>query len=324
MTEALTCLCDAPPPTGEVANEVTSQVFAGRMLSQAMAKTKRFPAYAVGIIQVVEKTGGLAKALDHLADAVERLDSVNTRLRSALTYPCFLLVASAVLIATMMFWVLPVIQPIFETTSIELPFLTRLILWPHKVLTDPLGQLVGGLVLANLLYLGYQLYRSLNEDSQAKVWVDRVVLRLPVLGRLLERLIAARFSFVMALALECGHPFHKALALGAQGSSNQDFQARAESAIRLLETGETLAEAMEQYTLLPGGMVKLVAVGETAGRLGRILRLVANSLESELELIIETLVSLVEPVILSVMGVFVGVVLIGTFQPLLTLISSLA
>ena len=295
--------------TAEAVLDVRDRVRGGARLDDALAAHPAlFPRFAVGMVRAGERGGYLAQALERLSVQMEREQALRSRLVSALIYPAVMVAVGTGAIGVLFVYVLPRFVTLLEDTGSALPRSTAMLL--------ALGQFVGQwwwalllvpIVLA-LLVVGV---RSTDEGRTA---IDRVLLRLPIVGPLRQRVACARLARTLSTLLGSGLPILPALEIAASSQSDGAVSEEVLRAREEVRAGDRLAAALRRGGVFPFLFVQMVEVGEEGGRLPDMLERSAGALENELERGLERLMRLVEPAMIVFFGAVVGFVALSLLQ----------
>lgn len=304
----------ASPRLQELTERVLALMHAGHRLSTALQRTG-FPlrAHGLALVKIGEETGRFHEVLGLLADLLEKEDAARRRLRASLTYPAILASAAMLLGAALIFFIVPMFVNLLEGMSAQLSPLARLMFAVARWLADPWLWL---LVSQAGLLLGAELV-FWRRSLAGRLACDRLLLRLPVIGRMVRANCMARITHVFGLMVQCGCPQDRILKSLAGVVDNQVVRADlARAQQRVIEDGASLHEALESAVGFDPLFVCFVATGEESGRLHQMLLRAHALYEEECERCSRTVSALVEPLVLGVMGVLSGGVLIMLFLPI--------
>lgn len=267
-----------------------------------------FPRLAVGMIRAGERGGHLPEALDRLAGQLEREEALRSQVLSALFYPAIVAIVGAAALLVLVLYVLPRFVAVLAEAGAALPRSTGMLLATSTWLGRwwPLV-LAGGGAAA----LGVAAYRR---SASGRLVVDALLLRVPVLGALRQRLVAARFGRSLSSLLGSGLPILPALEMAASGLSDTAASRQVRKAREDVRAGMRLAQALDQGAAFPFLFVQMVDLGEASGRLVEMLDRAAVSAERDLQQGLERLVRLVEPVMIVVFGALAGFVALSLLQ----------
>jgi general secretion pathway protein F len=297
-----------------IVQQVHAGVTEGRRLADAMARApKSFPPLYRAMVAAGESSGTLPTILDRLAVLLERQAEIRGKLLTALAYPTILaLVALGVVTALMMF-VVPQVVEQFDTVGQELPLLTRIVIQVSDLL-------VGWWWLMLLVILGTTAiaWRALKEPA-IRLSFDTRLLRVPLLGRLLRDLHAARMARTLGTMVASRLPLLDGLVLTAGTIHNRRLRLASDEIVDAIRGGGSLSTAMRRTGVFPPLLTYLAASGEAAGRLDEMLERAADYLEREFDRFTATAMSLLEPAIIVVMGGIVATIVLSILLPILQL-----
>lgn len=297
-----------------VVSAVHAGVVEGRRLADAMAREpKSFPPLYRAMVAAGESSGTLPTILERLAALLERQAEIRGKLITALAYPTILaLVALGVVTALMMF-VVPQVVEQFDTVGQELPFLTRMVIGVSDLL-------VGWwwLMLLFVVVAGLGGWQALKVPS-IRLSFDSWLLRVPLLGRLLRDLHAARMARTLGTMVASRLPLLEGLTLTAGTIHNRRLRVASDDIVEAIRGGGSLSAAMRRASVFPPLLTYLAASGEAAGRLDEMLERAADYLEREFDRFTATALSLLEPAIIVVMGGIVATIVLSILLPILQL-----
>ncbi|MFS0771515.1 type II secretion system inner membrane protein GspF [Sphingomonas sp. 1P08PE] len=293
---------------------VHAGVVEGRRLADAMAREpKSFPPLYRAMVAAGESSGTLPTILDRLAALLERQAEIRGKLITALAYPTILAVVAMGVVTALMMFVVPQVVEQFDTVGQELPLLTRMVI----ALSD---FLVGWwwVMLIAVVLLGLGTWRLLK-DPAMRLSFDTRLLRLPLLGRLLRDLHAARMARTLGTMVASRLPLLEGLTLTAGTIHNRRLRVASDEIVDAIRGGGSLSAAMRRAGVFPPLLTYLAASGEAAGRLDEMLERAADYLEREFDRFTATALSLLEPAIIVVMGAIVATIVLAILLPILQL-----
>lgn len=271
----------------------------------ASAHPEIFPAYYLGILQAAEVTGNVDVVLGRLASYIERDLEERRKLQSALLYPALVVCLALVAMIVITTYVLPKFQTLFDTFDAELPRPTRMLLWVAEVGAKWL------IVLAVLAGLWVVLALLARSSERVRLVKDRLVLRLPLIGRIVRLAIIERFARMLGPMTGAGIPLPEAMFITARGLENRVFRNQLVAARGRMIRGEGIAEPLAATRLFPDEVSEMIAVGEETGTVDAQLEYIADYSASELDFRVKRLVSLFEPALIITVGLMVGFVAIA-------------
>jgi len=276
-----------------------------------------FDGLYISLIEAGEQSGNLEFAFDRIADYREKAESTTRKIKSAMAYPLLVVIVAILVMVALVLYVVPVFASMYENFNAELPSLTRQIVGASDLLRDNLTYIL--IVFVALLIL---LVVSLS-TSKVKLFLHSAVLGIPLLGKLTTKVITARFCRTMGTLLTSGVDIVYALRIASRTTGNIYAAKVTSSAENNLIAGKSLTDSLETLKIFPKAMLRLVASGEKTGQLGEMLSRAADYYERETDSEITTLTTLVEPVIIIVMGIVVAFILIAMYLPLFDLVGTL-
>jgi general secretion pathway protein F len=297
-----------------IVRTVHSGVVEGRRLADAMAREpKSFPPLYRAMVAAGESSGTLPTILDRLAALLERQAEIRGKLITALAYPAILAVVALGVVTALMMFVVPQVVEQFDTVGQELPLLTRLVI----ALSD---FLVGWwwVMLAAFALLGLGTWQALKNPG-LRLSFDTNLLRVPLLGRLLRDLHAARMARTLGTMVASRLPLLEGLTLTAGTIHNRRLRVASDEIVDAIRGGGSLSAAMRRAGVFPPLLTYLAASGEAAGRLDEMLERAADYLEREFDRFTATALSLLEPAIIVVMGGIVATIVLSILLPILQL-----
>jgi len=304
------------PPLAAMMAAVESEVAEGESLALALSRHPRhFAALEVNMVQAAEAGGFLPQALERIANFREKRQALLGRVRTALVYPSVVLTVGVLSVTFLLVWVVPRFQEIFTQMQGVLPLPTRLLLGVSGWVTS-YGPLLLAVVV--LVLFAYRRYRATERGREL---VDRLKLRLPVIGELVESLGVARFSRTLGMLLGGGVPVLRSLAISSGGAGNVVLQRAIEGCVESVREGESLAEPLRETGVIPATVVEMIAIGEQSARLPVVLERIADTFDARADRTLTVLVSLLEPAMIVLLAGLVGFVVLALLLPVFTISS---
>ena len=297
-----------------IVGTVHAGVVEGRRLADAMAREpKSFPPLYRAMVAAGESSGTLPAILDRLANLLERQAEIRGKLITALAYPTILAIVALGVVAALMIFVVPQVVEQFDTVGQALPLLTRIIIW--------ISALLSGWWWVMLLVVGIAalvLWQALRQPA-FRLAFDGWLLRLPLLGRLIRDLHAARMARTLGTMVASRLPLLDGLMLTAGTVHNRRLRAASDEIVEAIRGGGSLSAAMRRAGVFPPLLTYLAASGEAAGRLDEMLERAADYMEREFDRFTATALSLLEPLIIVIMGGIVATIVLSILLPILQL-----
>lgn len=289
-------------------------VVEGRRLSEAMTReAASFPPLYRAMVAAGESSGTLPQILERLADLLERQALVRGKVTSALAYPVILAIVASFVVMALMIFVVPKVVEQFEDVGQALPLLTRIVI----ALSEFLAAWWWALALA-LAALALLVGRAL-QDETLRLRFDRRLLRLPLIGRLLRDLHAARMARTLSTMVASRLPLLEGLKLTTQTVHNRALRQASSEITEAIRIGGSLSAALKRAGVFPPLLVYLAASGEASGKLDIMLERAADYLEREFDSFTTAALSLLEPAIIVVMGAIVALIVLSILLPILQL-----
>jgi general secretion pathway protein F len=316
LERALTALTDEAENERErnLVAALRAEVNAGSPFGKALSRFPReFPDIYTAVVGAGEQTGNLGLVLERLANDLEERQALNARLLGAALYPAIVTVIAITIVLFLVAYVVPQVANVFAGSKRALPFLTVAMLTVSGLVRS--WGWVAALVLAGL----FMLLRLALRDEGTRERFDAGWLRLPVIGRLARGYNAARFASTLAILAGAGVPILKALQAAAETLSNRAMRADAMDALILVREGAPLASAMSQKKRFPGLISMFARLGEQTGQLPSMLQRAANQLGAEVQRRAVQLATILEPLLIVVMGVVVMLIVLAVLLPIIQL-----
>ncbi len=305
----------------EVGAQLRKEVTEGKNLSAAMAMQSHiFPDMYVSMVRAGEHSGALVEVLRRLADHYVRFAEVRHKVTSAMVYPAFVIGVGGVMIIFFMTWMLPRFMGIFKGMKVTLPLSTRMLMAVGDLATNWMiwAGTISFVVAATWLFVRY---RATPEGHRE---IDAYKLRMPVIGRIISLSLFTQFARTLATLLQNGVPVLVALRITEQVMPNVVLKEAISRTREAVTDGKSLAEPLEQSKVFPRLMVDLIKIGEKTGDVPGSLRNVAETYENELAVALRVVTTLIEPVLIVVIAVFVGFLLFGVMSAMFAITGSVA
>ncbi len=291
---------------------VKSDVEAGGALADGLRKhPAHFNELYVNLVTAGEASGILEAILHKLATYLEKIEALKSKIKSALFYPTAVIVVAFIITAILMIFVIPQFEQLFAGFGADLPPLTRLVITISQYFQEYwwliFGALIGSVV---------GILKAKKRSVAVAHFFDRMLLKLPVLGGIIEKASIARFSRTLATMFAAGTPLVEAMSSVAGACGNIIFHDATLKMRDEISTGSQLQSAMRDTGIFPNMVVQMVAIGEESGALDAMLGKVADWYEQEVDDAVDALTSLLEPIIMAVLGVIIGGLVIAMYLPI--------
>ena len=305
----------AAVPLKKALGEIRIDISAGGSLSASMAKhDKIFPRLMVAMVRAGEAGGMIDKALEQIADSLEKDTALRGKIKGALTYPAIVLGFTFVLIAAVLIFIVPVFENMFKNLGGELPAITQFL-----VTTSHNMWWIGPLVLTAGISGTVMYKRRLRESESFRLATDKAKLRMPVFGSLFRKLAMSRFSRNLGLLLNVGVPVMQALAVVGETTGNEVINDALKDVQSAVRDGQTMSSALRRHSIFPEMVTQMIEVGEESGQISQMLDKVADFYDREVDSAAESLTASIEPIMVLVMGAVVGGMVICLYLPMFTI-----
>ncbi|MEC7699708.1 MAG: type II secretion system F family protein [Pseudomonadota bacterium] len=301
----------------EILKDIADQLEQGRSLSSSMAKYEKvFTRLTISVVVVGENTGKLDDVFLQLALYFEREQETRKRIKSALRYPTFVLIALAIAMFILNLFVVPVFTQMFERFDTELPIMTRVLIGTSNFFVNYWWLLI--IVIVGGIFAVKQYVSSTNGRLK---W-DKFKLKLPVVGSIIERSLLSRYSRSFSMILRAGVPLTAGLSLTADAVDNAHMQKRIKEMRQGIEKGESLLRVSKNSELFSTLVLQMIAVGEETGRLEPLLEESADYYEREVDFDLKSLTAKIEPILIGFVAVMVLILALGIFTPMWNMMSA--
>lgn len=291
--------------------EIADDLQGGSAISKALSKhPEAFSDFYVNMVRAGEESGKLDETFGYLADYLERSYEIVSKARNALIYPAFVLFAFVVVMVLMMVIVIPNLSAILLESGQEMPVYTKIVIATSNFFVH-----YGIFLAAGFIVGGFFLFRW-SKTARGRFIVDRFKLTAPFFGKLFTKLYLSRIADNMNTLLMSAIPIVKTLEITAAVVENAVYQAILNDAIESIKSGSSVSEALGRHPEIPGIMIQMMRVGEETGELGDILKTLAHFYAREVNNAVDTLVSLIEPAMVILLGLGVGFLLASILIPI--------
>ena len=291
--------------------QIGDDLQAGVSISGALSKHPDvFSDFYVNMVKAGEETGKLNQTFAHLADYLDRQYALTSKTRNALIYPAFVVFTFFVVMTLMFVVVIPKLSAIILDSGQAVPFFTQIIIGLSNFFIN-----YGFIVLIFFVLLGVWLWR-LSSTEKGKAYLDKMRLSTPVIGTLYKKLYLSRMADNMDTMLTSGIPIVRAIDITAEVVGSRVYKGILKETADGVKSGLAFSATLEKHPEMPPIMVQMVKVGEETGALGSILKTLADFYKREVDDAVDTLVGLIEPVMIVVLGLGVGVLLVSVLMPI--------
>jgi len=300
------------PRMQTMTDKIRTDVESGSSLYEALSKFPvQFDELYVNLIKAGESAGVLDTILDDIATHKERIESIKGKIRKALYYPAAVITVAIIVSSILLIFVIPQFEAIFQSFGADLPAFTKMIVNASRFMKSN-----GIYVLLVFIATVVAFIMAKKRSKKFAHFLDRISLRIPIIGVILEQAAIARFCRTLAITFAAGVPLVDALKIVSGATGNRVFD---EAAARIREdvaVGHQLQLAMQQTNVFPNMVIQMASIGEEAGSLDEMLIKVAEAYEEEVSNAVDALSSLLEPLIIVIVGIVVGAMVVAMYLPI--------
>lgn len=308
----------ANPTFRRILQEVVRDVEGGAGLAEALGRhPKVFNDLYVNLVAAGEVGGILDNILQRLANYIEKAEKLKTRIKSAMTYPMVVVAIAIVVIAVILVFVIPVFEEMFRDFGSALPLPTQLVVDMSRFVKGHIHYILGAMVLMGLLF---KLYRK---SKSGKKSTDALALKLPVFGPLLKKVAVANFTRTLGTMISSGVPIIHALEITAKTSGNVVLEEVILEVRSGISEGQSIAEPLSENDIFPSMVIQMISVGEATGALDTMLEKIADFYDDEVDAAVDTLTSMLEPLLMVFLGGAIGGLVISMYLPIFKMAAAL-
>ena len=296
--------------------EVSDDIQGGMPMSEAMEKHPNvFSDFYVNMVRAGEESGKLSETFLYLADYLDRSYELTSKIKSALTYPAFIISVFIIVMIGLFTFIIPRITGILTANGQEIPMYTKVIIAISDFLVN-----YGLFAFVVLIVAGFLLWRFKSEKTTG---FSRMMISIPVLGGLLRKLYLARIADNMNTMLSSGIPMVRSVEITASVVGNEVYKKILMDTVEKIKGGDPMSKALSESKEIPGIMLQMIRVGEETGELGNILKKIATFYKREVDTSVDTIISLIEPAMIVLLGLGVGSVLAAVMLPIYNIAGSI-
>ncbi len=301
----------------DVVKQVVYDVEAGNTLADAFRKhPKAFPDLYVNMVAAGEAGGILDTILLRLATFLEKSDALIRKVKGAMVYPVVIISVAIIAIAVLLIFVIPTFESMFASVNMELPLPTRIVIGASKILTGWWWAIILG--IAAVAFMARQYY--VTPDGRKNI--DGALLNAPVLGDLLRKSAVSRFTRTLGTLISSGVSILDGLEITAKTAGNRVIHDAVMQSRASIAGGETIAGPLEASKVFPPMVISMIAVGEQTGGLDEMLSKIADFYDAEVDVAVSALLSLMEPIMIVVLGVVVGGMVVAMYLPIFDMVNA--
>jgi type IV pilus assembly protein PilC len=306
------------PSVAKLLYDIKSSVETGSSLADAFKKhPDYFDNLFCSLVAAGEKAGILDMILDRLAEYQEKMQGIKKKIKSALTYPIAVMSIAFIVTAILMIFVVPSFKEVFTSFGAELPAPTQFVMDLSEIFVSYWYVMVGSIV--GFIYFMKNLLKT---SEKARQNLDKMILKMPIFGKIIQKAIIARWCRTLATMFSAGVPLVEALDSVAGASGNYIYESATKNIQKEVASGNSLTVCMQQQNVFPNMLLQMAAIGEESGSLDAMLNKVAEFYEEEVDVAVEGLSSLMEPLIIAFLGVMVGGLVVAMYLPIFKMAST--
>ncbi|PSO43307.1 secretion system protein [Candidatus Saccharibacteria bacterium QS_5_54_17] len=295
----------------ECISDVLSKVEGGTQLSEAMSEhPEAFSKVYVNMIRAGEEGGILDQISERLADQVEKDSQIKGKVKSAMIYPAVITLVTIGAFVFIMVSIIPKLASIFQQFEGELPLQTKIMLGISNFMVD------NGFFLGVLAVIGIIAFFRFKRTTKGKYMLDQALLRLPIFGKIIMKVNVARFARTFSSLSSAGVSVLDSLYVTSGALSNSVIRSKIDESSERIKEGESIAGSLEVHQLFPPLMTQMASVGEETGQIDVVLEKVAQFYEEEVDRVMSGLTSIIEPILILVLGSMVGLIVASVFGPI--------
>ncbi len=303
------------PSMAEMLLSIKIDIEGGDTLAEALRrKSLYFDDLFCSLVEAGEQAGVLESLLDKIATYKEKAESIKKKVKKALTYPTAVLVVAFVVTAVLLIFVVPVFEDLFKSFGADLPAFTKFVIFLSEWAQEWWWAVIGGIVAAVYAFTFFH-----KRSLKFRQWLDKTLLKLPIIGMILEKSAIARFSRTLSTMSAAGVPLVEALESVAGACGNIVFSDAVLKVREDVATGQRLQFSLQQVNIFPHLVVQMVAIGEESGRIDSMLDKVADFYEEEVDNMVDNMSALMEPFIMVILGTLVGGLIVAMYLPIFKL-----
>jgi type IV pilus assembly protein PilC len=295
---------------------VSQDIQGGMAISDAMKKHPiAFSNFYVNMVRAGEESGKFVETFEYLADYLEREFEIKSKTQNALIYPAFVILTFIIVMVLMLVMVIPKLSQILIETGGELPFYTKIVIWISQVFVNY------GLFMLIALVIGGFFFWKFSRGENGKYRIDQLKMQIPYLGDLFRKLYLSRIADNLDTMLSAGIPVVRAMQITGEVVDNQVYSTIMKESVESVKAGNPMSAAFEKHPEFPNILVQMIRVGEESGSVTTILKTVARFYKREMETAVDTLIGLIEPVMIILLGLGVGFLLTSVLLPIYNIAS---
>lgn len=296
---------------------LSDSVKKGTELSKSMENQgSAFPYLLKRTVQAGEMSGQMAEIIEKMAVHYEKDMKLRRKIRGAMMYPIVLAIIAVIAVSILLIKVMPGFVTMFEGVGMELPALTRFVMWLSSFLVH------NWIWILLVLFAVVFLIRVALQQKDIRIAWDRIKLKLPLIGTNVGKIVTARFTRTLSTMLYSGIPMIQALRAAGETTGNKFVESKIEESVEGIEKGMGMTAQLAATNIFPPMMLSMIGIGEESGRLDEMLETTADYYDEEMEVVLESLVTMLEPLLIVIMGVVIGTIVVAMYLPMFDIIQT--
>jgi len=302
----------------KIIDQVRDNVQSGTTLSEALSRHKKvYDDLYVNMVEAGEIGGALDTILTRLAHYREKADALARKVKGALVYPAVVVSVATLVTFIMLRFIVPVFAKMFRGVGAELPAPTQIVLGVSNFLTSYMWVIVG------LFTMGLVALRYYYKTEAGRMNIDKFMLKIPLIGIVLRKSAVAKFTRTLGTLLSSGVSILDALEITSKTAGNKVIQKAIQKSVVSIAEGDTITQPLKETGVFPPMVTQMIAVGEKTGGLDDMLNKIADFYEEEVDAAVAALTSLIEPIIIVLMGIVIGFILVSMYLPMFDIIGKI-
>lgn len=293
---------------------VRDDIQMGSSLSSSFAKHPRaFDTLFINMVKVGETGGVLSQILDRIASYLEKSLRLKRKVQSAMIYPAVVVSMAIIITVLLLVKVVPTFAGIYTSFNKELPGMTQALIGMSNLLQHNLLAFILGLIV-----FGFLINRAYGTDK-GRLYIDSFVLKMPIFGDIIRKVAIARFSRTLSILLQTGVPILESFDIVGKSSGNRVIEGVIETVKENVREGESIATPLLKSGVFPPMVTRMISIGEKSGQLEKMLTKIADFYDDQVDTAVNGLTSIIEPLIIGVLGIVVGFIVIALFMPIISI-----
>jgi general secretion pathway protein F len=292
--------------------DVRDKIEGGSSFSNALSLQREFfSEMYINMIRVGENLGSLDEVISRLADMEEKRNLLKNKIRAALWYPVFMLTFSAIIVVFLMVNIIPTISQVFIEQNKELPIPTQIVIGISNFLTH------FWILIPVLFFVIYYFYKRYSSTPEGRKKIDEKLTKIPLISRLYNKIIVYRFTLNLGVLLSNKVDLLKSFEIVKKIVNNIVVEEKIEMALKNIQEGASIAQSLNKCDFLPKLVIGMISAGEASDKVDEMLLNIGNVYENEIDMVVTSLTGIIEPLIIIMMGVIIGIIVLSVMMPIM-------